>query len=127
MTHSATRHEIEIELDVRERRPDLADRDAIALLRSEFSLALNASHFIALSAVDPDVDVLWREPARDGSARYGLSLEFVARRPLGEDAAVALVRSEFARALNAGHFLRVCAGDPTVRVHPSQSGLRRAA
>jgi hypothetical protein len=55
MHPTVTRYEIE--LDVLERRPGLGDREAIALLRSEFALALNASHFSALSAEDPVVAV----------------------------------------------------------------------
>ena len=121
----------EIELDVLERRPELSDRDAIALLRSEFQLAVNASHFIALSEDDPIVAVASRTVPQEGVARYALTLEFTERNALGERDATALVHSEFVRALNASHFWRVCVDDPTVTVvardvaRPSQ--LRWAA
>ena len=110
MHHTVTRYEIE--LDVPERRPDLGDREAIALLRSEFALALNASHFIALSADDPVVVVHSRTVTEDGVARYALTLDAVERDGIaGEDEAIALVRSEFQRAQNASHFLRICRED----------------
>lgn len=118
----------EIELDVLERRPELRDHDAIALLRGEFQLAVNAAHFIALSEDDPIVTVASRTVPQEGVARYALALEFTERRPLSEDEAIALVHSEFVRALNASHFWRVCVEDPTVRVvarevaSPSQLG-----
>jgi hypothetical protein len=121
----------EIELDVLERRPDLGDRAAIGLLRSEFALALNASHFIALSAEDPVVAVRSRAVRRDGVARYALTLDVVEREGVAGEA-IALLRSEFRRALNASHFWRVCVDDPTLTivsrtVAGSVSSLRRAA
>jgi hypothetical protein len=107
----------EIDLDVVERRPDLGDREAMALLRSEFALALNASHFIALSADDPAIAVESRTPLVNGGARYALTLDAVERRPgLGDREAIALVRSEFQRALNASHLWRVCLDDPAVTI-----------
>lgn len=114
MNQHAMRYEIEI--DVIERRPGLSDRDAIALLRSEFTRALNASHFIALSADDPEVTVVSRTVPQEGVARYAVELEFVERRAISEADAIALVHSEFARALNASYFSRVEAADPIVRV-----------
>ena len=122
----------EIELDVLERRPDLDDREAIALLRSEFQLALNASHFVALSADDPQLVVSSRTAPQEGVARYALTLEFAARRAMSEEQATALVHSEFVRALNASHFWRVCVDDPMVTVlsrdlAASRSQLRWAA
>ena len=115
MNHeTATRYEIE--LDVIERTPGLGDRDAIELLRREFRLALNASHFIALSAEDPDVAVLSRTAPQEGIARYVLTMQFVPRRALSADDAIALVRSEFQRALNASYFLRAFVEDPTIAI-----------
>ena len=131
MHPTVTRYEIE--LDVVERRPDLGDREAIALLRSEFTLALNASHFIALSADDPTIVVESRTLLGDGGARYALTLDAVERSAIaGEQEAVALVRSEFQRAVNASHLWRVCLEDPTITivsraVLESASALRWAA
>lgn len=115
---TATRYEIE--LDVIERRPDLADRDAFALLRSEFRLALNASHFIALSADDPEIDILSRSHPQEGIARYVLTFEFVPRRRLREEQAIALLLSEFQLALNANYFLRAFVEDPEMAIRPSE-------
>jgi hypothetical protein len=130
MDPNATRYALE--LDVLERHPGLSDREAIALLRSEFQLALNASHFSALSAGDPALVVLSRTVPQEGVARYSLTLEFVERRSMREHQAVALVHSEFQRAINASHFWRVCVDDPTVRVFSRETvadpvELRRAA
>lgn len=123
----------EIELDALERRPGLGERDALALLHSEFRLAFNASHFVALSAEDPDVVVLSRSHPQEGVARYVLTLEFTPRRPLREHEAIALVRSELQRALNAAHFWRIFVEDPSVAIaagEPAvseQPALRHAA
>jgi hypothetical protein len=106
----------EIEFDAIERHPGLSDHEALELLRSEFRLAFNASHFIALSVDDPDVSVLSRTHPQEGIARYDLTLEFVPRRALSEDDAIALVLSEFQRALNASYFLRICVEDPAITV-----------
>jgi hypothetical protein len=131
MHPSLTRYEIE--LDVVERRPDLGDHEAIALLHSEFVLALNASHFIALSADDPAIAVESRTVLGDGVARYTLTLDAVERPAIaGEEQAIALVRSEFQRAVNASHLWRVCLDDPTVTIlsrvaADSGSALRWAA
>jgi hypothetical protein len=131
MHSTVTRYEID--LDVLERRPDLGDREAIALLRSEFALALNASQFIALSADDPVVMVRSRIAGRDGIARYRVTLD-VAERDAGasDERAIALLRSEFQRALNASYFWRLCIDDPMLTfvsraVAGSASPLRRAA
>jgi hypothetical protein len=115
MHPTVTRYEID--LDVVERRPDLGDREAIALLHSEFVLALNASHFIALSADDPAIAIQSRTLLGDGVARYALTLDAVERAVVTSDQrAIALVRSEFQRALNASHLWRVCLDDPTVTI-----------
>jgi len=128
MHHNTTRYEIE--LDVLERHPGLDDREAIALLRSEFQLALNASHFIALSEDDPEVVVASRTAPQEGVARYAMTLELVERRGCCDDHAIALLNAEFTRALNASHFWRVCVDDPTITVisrAPAAGELRRAA
>ena len=115
MHPTVTRYEIE--LDVVERRPGLGDREAIALLRSELALALNASHFIAISADDPAIVVASRTVLGDGAARYALTLDAVERPGITSDErAIALVRSEFQRAVNASHLWRVCLDDPTVTI-----------
>jgi hypothetical protein len=131
MHPTVTRYEIE--LDVLERRPDLGDREAIALLCGEFALALNASQFIALAAEDPVIAVRSRVVPQEGVARYALTLDAVERDvDASEEQAIALLRSEFQRALNASHLWRVCVDDPTVTivsrtVTGSGSALRRAA
>ncbi|HEY0344219.1 MAG TPA: hypothetical protein VGC59_06215 [Solirubrobacteraceae bacterium] len=130
MHSTVTRYEIE--LDLLERRPELGDREAIALLRSEFAFALNASHFIALGADDPVIAVRSRTVPQDGVACYALTLDVVERDGSAtEQHALALVRSEFRRALNASHFWRVCIGDPTVTIVSREiagsPSLRRAA
>lgn len=131
MHSTVTRYEIE--LDVTERRPELGDREAIALLRSEFALALNASQFIALGADDPLIALESRSVARDGIACYALTLDVVERDGSAtEEQALALVRSEFQRAFNASHFSRLGVEDPTVTIVSreivgSSSTLRRAA
>jgi hypothetical protein len=113
MDPNASRYEIE--LDMLERRPELSDGDAIALLRSEFQFAVNASHFSALSADDPRLLDVTRTVPQEGVARYTLTLEFAERRPMRADQVMALVHSEFVRAFNASYFLRICVDDlPTV-------------
>jgi hypothetical protein len=131
MQPTVTRYEID--LDVVERRPGLDDREAIALLRSEFALALNASHFIALSADDPTIAIESRTLLGNGVARYALTLDAVERAVVTSDQrAITLVRSEFQRAINASHLWRTCLDDPTVTilsraVVDSRSTLPRAA
>ncbi len=68
MQHDLIRYEIE--LAMRERDSDLGDRDALDLLRSEFSLAQNAGRFDALSAGDIDFDVLSRSSPQEGASRF---------------------------------------------------------
>ena len=114
MHHKTMR--FEIELDAIERRPELRDRDAIELLRDELRLALNASHFIALSADDPSFHVSSRSFPQEGIARYALTISFSPRRPLGERDAMELVYSELQRALNASYFLRIFAEDPSIEI-----------
>ena len=60
MDPNATRYEIE--LDMLERRPELSDSAAIALLRSEFQRALNASYFWRMCSDDFRVTVVSRVP-----------------------------------------------------------------
>jgi hypothetical protein len=130
MDPNATRYEIDF--DVLERHPGLSDPEAIALLRSEFQLAINASHFIALSADDPTLGVVSRGVPQEGVARYALTLEFAGRRPMSEREEIALLHREFQRAINASHFWRLCVDDPTVTVWSAEQAetsaeLRRAA
>ena len=129
MHPTVTRYEID--LDVVERRPGLGDREAVALLRSELALALNASHFIAISADDPAIVVASRTVLGDGAARYALTLDAVERPGItSEEQALALVRSEFQRAFNASHFWRICLDDPAVAIRSRASvagSLRLAA
>jgi hypothetical protein len=106
----------DIELDVLERNPGLGDHDAIELLEREFRLAVNASHFIALSAEDPEVVVRSRTVPQEGVARYALTMEFVPRRARPEAQTVALLRSEFQRALNASYFLHAFVEDPAITI-----------
>lgn len=108
-----TRYLLELELPERDGARD--DAAAKALLRSEFALALNASYFLALSAGEIDVRVLERTARQEGPARYAVELEFVERDPsMSDEQAGALLRSEFSRALNASHFLRICPDEITV-------------
>jgi len=115
MHHTFTRYEIE--LDVLERNSALSDPEAIALLRSEFALALNAAHFAVLTAEDIAVTVRSRTVPQEGVARYALALDIVERRPDCDDAQAAdVLRGEFLRALNASYFWRVCLDDFSVEV-----------
>ena len=133
MPFTLTPIKIDIELEFAERRPDLGDDEAIALLRSEFQFALNDLHFIALSAEDPEIAVDARTVCEHGVTRYVLALGFVPRDASAtDDELAALVRSELRRAVNASHFLRVTGDDPAVTViSPAVSNgnarLRQAA
>lgn len=122
-----TTRRYDIELDVPERLPRLADREAVALLRAEFRRALNASHFIALSADDPEIAVESRAVLAHGVARYALTLEFVARRALSDERAIALVHSEFQRAFNDAHFMRLAVEDPAVGIRARHAAEDRRA
>jgi hypothetical protein len=121
-----------LELDMLERDGALGDQRAIELLRSEFSLALNASYFMALSADDIHVGAIGRTVPQEGVARYRVALEFAERAPaITDEQAGELVRREFHRAQNASHFLRIAGEDFDARLvarEPvsSQSALRAA-
>jgi hypothetical protein len=107
----------EIELDMLERDSALSDRQGVMLLRSEFQLALNASHFSAVSAGDIAVAVVSRAVPQEGVARYCVALEFAERTPeLDDEQARALLLREFQRALNASYFWRMCSDDFRVRI-----------
>lgn len=107
----------EIELDMLERNSALGARQAIELLRSEFQLALNASHFVALSAEDVTFQIVSRSAPQEGVGRYELALDIVERDAgLCDDTAIELLQREFRRALNASHFWRVCVEDFRVTV-----------
>jgi hypothetical protein len=107
----------EIELDMLERDRTLSNAQAVALLRSEFALALNASHFSAVCGADIAVAVASRTVPQEGVARYAVSLEFAERTPdLDDEQAAALLLGEFQRALNASYFWRMCSDDFRVTV-----------
>ncbi len=101
-----------LELDMLERDGVLGDRRARELLRSEFALALNASHFMALSAGDIEIGAIWRSVPQEGVARYAVELLLEERSPSMSDEQVAeLLQREFARAQNASHFIRIASED----------------
>jgi aspartokinase-like uncharacterized kinase len=107
----------EIELDMLERNRALSNAQAVQLLRSEFQLALNASHFSAVSAEDIAVYVASRIVPQEGVARYTVELEFAERTAgLDDEQATSLLQREFQRALNASHFWRVSSEDFRVSV-----------
>jgi EAL domain-containing protein (putative c-di-GMP-specific phosphodiesterase class I) len=99
-----------LQLDVLERNSTLSDSAAVALLRSEFALALNASYFSMLGD-HIAVDVLSREIPQDGVARYTVVLELDERTPMTDEQAAELVCRECHRAQNASHFMRISSED----------------
>jgi hypothetical protein len=106
---------LRLQLDVLERAGELDDARAIALLRSEFALALNASYFRALSVDDIAVSVDARSIPQDGVGRYSVTIELVERLPqMSDEAAEELLRREFRHALNASHFRRIAQDDVRV-------------
>ena len=108
-TSPPTRYELQ--LDLLERNSALSDSAAVALLRSEFALALNASYFGRLGD-GIVVDVLSREIPQDGVARYNVVLELNERTPtMTDEQAAELVCREFRSALNASHFMRISGAD----------------
>lgn len=101
-----------LELDIVERDVTLDDRRAIALLKSEFMLAINASYFLGLSGADLDVEVCRRSALSGGIGRYELIVDLVERTPaMTDQEARELLRREFREALNASYFWRICADD----------------
>ena len=107
----------EIELDMLERNRALSNVQAVGLLRGEFQLALNASHFSVVCAGDIKVSVASRIVPQEGVARYAVSLEFAERAPdVNDEQAIALLLREFQRAFNASHFWRMSSEDFRVRV-----------
>jgi len=114
-----------LKLEMLEREPALSDRRAIRLLRSEFQLAINASHFMALCAEELTVHVISRSLPQEGVAAYDVVMEFEERTPeLSHGQAVELLRSEFRRAVNASYFWRVSLEDIEIEVH-SRRPVRR--
>lgn len=110
--HPQTTTRYTLQLDIPERDAALGDDDANALLRSEFALALNASYLSAISDDDVVVSVRARDLLQEGVARYTVALELVESAPqMTDQQARALVRSEFQRALNASHFIRIAEDD----------------
>jgi hypothetical protein len=107
----------EIELDMLERDPALSEAQAVELLRSEFQLALNASHFSAVCAEEIAVTVASRAVPQEGVARYAVSLQFAERTAgLDDEQAAGLLVAEFQRALNASYFWRMSSEDFRVTV-----------
>jgi hypothetical protein len=106
-----------LELDMIERDAALGDERAIRLLRSEFALAINASHLLALSCDDIDVRVRSRSIPQEGVARYAVALELVERTArMTDEQAAELLNREFQRAQNAGYFRRIAGEDFSVRL-----------
>jgi hypothetical protein len=106
-----------LELDMLERDGTLGNRRAIALLRSELALALNAAYFVALSGEDINVGAIRRSVSPDGVARYAVEFLLDERRPsMTDEQAAELVARAFALAHNASHFLRLSGGDIAVRL-----------
>jgi hypothetical protein len=107
-----------LDVEMLERRATLDDARAIALLHSEFMLAVNAGCFIAVGAEDLDVSVLTRSTPQEGVTRYAVALSFAERdADLDDEQALAILRQAFTNALNASFFLRVCTDDHlTVRL-----------
>lgn len=101
-----------LELDVLERDETLGSARAVELLRSEFALALNASHLMSLSTEEIHVGAIWRSTPQEGAARYAVELLLAERTPSMSDEQVAeLLQREFQRAQNALHFLRIARED----------------
>jgi hypothetical protein len=101
-----------LQLEMLERNDALSAREAIALLQTEFTLALNAGCFIALSASDIESRVVGRSTPQEGVTRYTVELDLEERSAqLDDEGATALVRRAFTNALNASYFLRICADD----------------
>lgn len=116
-----------LELDMLERDATLGSSRAIALLRSEFALALNASHFMALSAADIEVGSIWRSVPQEGVARYAVELVLEERTPsMTDEQAAELLQREFARAQNASHFIRIASDDFGVRLAARERVLTHA-
>jgi hypothetical protein len=106
-----------IELDMLERDSTLDERRAVALLRSEFALALNASYFMPLTPGEIHVGAVARSIPQEGVVRYAVELVLDERHPaISDEQAAELVQREFARAQNASHFLRIAREDFTARL-----------
>lgn len=117
-----------LELDMIERDAALGNERAIELLRSDFALAINAAHLLALSPADIDVRVLSRWIPQEGVARYIVSLELVERTPrMTDEQAAELLHREFRRAQNAGYFRRIAAEDFSVRLVAREPVVTHAA
>jgi hypothetical protein len=101
-----------LQLEMLERNDGLSERDAIALLHDELTLALNAGYFIALSDDDIEARVVGRSTPQEGVTRYTVELDLEERAArLRHDEAGALVQRAFTNALNASYFLRICRDD----------------
>lgn len=70
-----------------------------------------------LAVGDIEIEVMSRSTPQEGVTRYTIDLRLEERDPgLDDQQASALLRQAFTDALNASHFLRVCAGDMTVEL-----------
>lgn len=117
-----------LEMDMLERDATLGSSRAIALLRSEFARALNASYLLALSACDIEVGAIWRSIPQEGVARYAVELLLEERRPSMTHEQVAdLLQREFARAQNASHFIRIASEDFDVSLVARESVVTRVS
>ena len=121
-----------LELDMIERDRALGHRRAIALLRSEFARAINASYLMRLSVDDIEVGTITRSIPQDGVARYTVVLELVERTSqMTDEQAAELLRREFRHAQNAAQFRRIASDDLSVALTARErvvasAGLRAA-
>jgi len=101
-----------LQLEVLERNDALSDREALALLHDELTLALNAGCFMALSRGDIAARVVGRSTPQEGVTRYAVELDLDERASgLEDDGATALVQRAFSNALNASYLMRICTDD----------------
>ncbi|CAN5223393.1 hypothetical protein BH20ACT16_BH20ACT16_15640 [soil metagenome] len=111
-----------LELDMLERYATRANGEAIALLRSEFARALNASYFMALSVGDFEIAAVWRSVPQEGVARYAVAILLEERTPsMSDEQAAELLQREFARAQNASHFIHIASADFSPRLVARES------
>src|SRR5215213_7078518 len=91
-----------LELDLIER----ASSTGRELLRSEFARALNAAHFMTLSAGDIQVGAITRSILQEGVSRYTVEMVLDERYPSMTDGEIAeRLERGFALAQNGSYFL----------------------
>jgi hypothetical protein len=111
--HTDTTARYILELNMIER----ASRAGTGLLRDEFERALNASHFMTLSAGDIQIGAITRSIPQEGVSRYTAEMVLDERHPSRTDAEIAeLLERAFASAQNASYFLHMAIEDFTVRL-----------